>query len=372
MKVGRLKGDAYINSNGERISVKTGKPVRKYSKKNKEFWTEHMGEASRAGAAQTVEIVVDPLIAELQSLYSEEEIQGIIGLKKDSAPVELVEIPNKKKCELDEGNTGFLIASDWHADEVVKPSTVLGKNEYNKDIAEQRIKNFFANAVYMIKKKPVDNLVVGLLGDMIGGYIHDELAQTNSMSPMQGINLVKSLIISGLKKIHDELPDLQQITVVGICGNHTRTTRKLQFSNGFAMSFEFFMYKDIEQTLTLMGLSKFNFIIPESEFAYIDVYGKKILFAHGHQFRSAGGIGGIYPAMFRWYSKMNQTIKIDKAYIGHYHSSIYTKEVCVNGSLKGYDAFALGHGLAYEEPQQTYVILNEKRGFIFYSPIFAD
>ena len=38
----------------------------------------------------------------------------------------------------------------------------------------------------------------------------------------------------------------------------------------------------------------------------------------------------------------------------------------------GMRPFAMGHGLAYEEPQQTYVILNEKRGFIFYSPIFAD
>lgn len=366
------KSDSYINEQGIRISKATGKPVAKYTKRNKQYWAERMGEAPKAEAAQTVDIVVDPLIAELQSLYSKEEIQGIIGLKKDSAPVELVEIPNKKKCELDEGNTGFLIASDWHADEVVKPSTVLGKNEYNEDIAEQRIKNFFANAIYMIKKKPVDNLVVGLIGDMIGGYIHDELAQTNSMSPMQGISFVKSLIISGLKKIHDELPDLQQITVVGICGNHTRTTSKMQFSNGFAMNHEFFMHKDIEQTLTLMGLSKFKFIIPESEFAYISIYDKKVLMCHGHQFRSAGGIGGIYPSMFKWYAKMNQTIQIDKAFIGHYHQMIYTKEVCVNGSLKGYDAFAMGHGLAYEVPQQTYVILNEKRGFIFYSPIFAD
>lgn len=116
------KSDSYINGQGIRISKATGKPVAKYTKRNKQYWAKRMGEA-----AQTVEIVVDPLIAELQSLYSEEEIQGIIGLKKDSAPVELVEIPNKKKCELDEGNTGFLIASDWHADEVVKPSTVLGK-----------------------------------------------------------------------------------------------------------------------------------------------------------------------------------------------------------------------------------------------------
>lgn len=121
-----------------------------------------------------------------------------------------------------------------------------------------------------------------------------------------------------------------------------------------------------------MGLTKFEYVIPEGDLAYLDIYGKKILFAHGFQFRSSGGVGGLYPAMLRWFGKMSQVIKIDKAFLGHWHSSIYTKEVCINGSLKGYDAFAMGHGLSYEVPQQTYVILNEKRGFIFYSPIFAD
>ena len=161
--------------------------------------------------SEPIEVVVDPVIAELQTLYTEEEIQGIIDLKKDSAPIELVEIHAKAKSMLDESNTGSLIASDWHADEVVKPSTVLDKNEYNREMAEKRIKNFFSNAIYMIKKKPVDNLVVGLIGDMIGGYIHDELAQTNSMPPpMQGIQFVKTLVLSGLRAIHDELPDLQK------------------------------------------------------------------------------------------------------------------------------------------------------------------
>lgn len=363
------KYDSYVNAEGVRISKVTGKPLKKYNKVNKAYWAAREGKAVVGVQQPTVE--VDPVIAKLQSLYTEDEIKGIIGLKEDKAPVELVEIKTKVS-EGKEGNTGFLIASDFHIDETVKASTVLGKNEYNIEIAEQRVLNFFKNAIYMIKKKPVDTLVAALLGDFIGGYIHDELAQTNSMSPMQGIQFVKKLIISGLKAIHDELPELQKIIVVGICGNHSRTTKKLQFNNGFALNHEYFLYKDIEQTLTLMGLTKFEFIIPESEFAYLDIYGKKILFCHGHQFRSAGGIGGIYPSMFKWYAKLNQTIKIDKAFIGHYHQMIYTKEVCVNGSLKGYDAFAMGHGLPYEVPQQTYVILNEKRGFIFYSPIFTD
>lgn len=362
------KYDSYVNSDGIRISKATGKPVKKYRKLNKEYWT--MRECITVDCPPKQE--TNPIIEELKSLYSEEEIKGIIGLKKDAAPIELVEIKTKAKNSLDEGNTGFLIASDWHAEETVKASTVLGLNEFNLEISEQRIKNFFSNAIYMIKKKPVDNLVVGLLGDMIGGYIHDELAQTNGLSPMQGVAFVKKLIISGLKAIHDELPELQKIIVVGICGNHSRTTKRLQFNNGFALNFEYFLYKDIEQTLTLMGLTKFQYIIPEGDLAYLDIYGKKILFAHGFQFKSSGGIGGVYPSMFRWFGKMNQVIKIDKAFLGHWHTSIYTKEVCINGSLKGYDAFAMGHGLPYEVPQQTYVILNEKRGFVFYSPIFAD
>ena len=63
--------------------------------------------------------------------------------------------------------------------------------------------------------------------------------------------------------------------------------------------FEYFLYKDIEQTLTLMGLTKFEFIIPESEFAYLDIYGRKILMCHGHQVKSAGGVGGLFPPMLR-------------------------------------------------------------------------
>lgn len=216
------KSDSYINAQGVRISKATGKPVKKYTKRDTAYWNTRMN-GPTVPESEPIEVVVDPVIAELQTLYTEEEIQGIIDLKKDSAPIELVEIHTKAKSTLDESNTGFLIASDWHADEVVKVSTVLGKNEYNRDIAEKRIKNFFSNAIYMVKKKPVDNLVVGLIGDMIGGYIHDELAQTNSMTPMQGVQFVKTLIISGLMAIHDELPDLQKIVVVGICGNHSNS-----------------------------------------------------------------------------------------------------------------------------------------------------
>lgn len=104
-----------IHAQGVRISKATGKPVKKYTKRDTAYWN-------------------GPTVSE-------------------SKPIEPVEIHAKAKSTLDESNTGFLTASDRHADEA--PS-VLGKN-------------FFSNAIYMAKKKPVDNLVVGLIGDMIGG-----------------------------------------------------------------------------------------------------------------------------------------------------------------------------------------------------------
>ena len=115
------KYDSYVNAEGIRISKATGKPVKKYRKLNTEYWAAREGERPTVIASQEV----DPVIAKLQSLYTDEEIKGIIGLKEDKAPVELVEIKTKAKNSLDEGNTGFLIASDWHAEETVKASTVL-------------------------------------------------------------------------------------------------------------------------------------------------------------------------------------------------------------------------------------------------------
>ena len=118
--------EAYLNEQGVRISTVTGQPVRKYNKTSP-IW----GEKTVPTAQEQPQQEVNPLIAELQSLYTEDELKGIIGLKKDAAPVELVEIKTKERNTLDEDNTGIIIASDWHAEETVKSSTVLGLNEFN-------------------------------------------------------------------------------------------------------------------------------------------------------------------------------------------------------------------------------------------------
>lgn len=310
------------------------------------------------------------LVKTLLDTYTPKEIENLICVKENTSTIEIFKIEASDKFDK-EKNVGIALFSDAHLDEVVNPETVLGLNEYNSDIAEQRIKKYFGNLKKVMDKNRVDELIFASLGDIIGGFIHEELAQTNSVTPMAGIQKAKSLIISGLKYLIENT-QISKITFVGICGNHSRTTKKMQYSNGYDLSYEYFMYLDIKESCNLIGLNNIEFIIPKSEYAVIDIFGQRLLFAHGHQFKTQGGIGGIYPALFRWYFKIASVLKIDKAFIGHYHQLIYTKEVIVNGSIKSYDAYAIGHGLAYEPAQQAFTILNEKRGFILFTPIFVD
>lgn len=91
------KSDSYIDANGVRISKATGKPLKKYNKVNKAYWAAREGKTVVDVQQPTVE--VDPVIAKLQSLYTEEEIKGIIGLKEDKGAFELVNIVEKNKVK---------------------------------------------------------------------------------------------------------------------------------------------------------------------------------------------------------------------------------------------------------------------------------
>jgi hypothetical protein len=43
-----------------------------------------------------------------------------------------------------------------------------------------------------------------------------------------------------------------------------------------------------------------------------------------------------------------------------------------NGSFKGYDSYAMGKALDYEAPQQSLVLINEKRGRTNFQAIYLD
>lgn len=307
-------------------------------------------------------------------LKKTEELESILELRRETESVEIYELKPIEKSGGKE-TVSISLFSDLHCDEVVLPESVMGKNEYNPEIAKKRANNYFINLVKLIshhqKNYTIKRHIIGMIGDIIGGFIHEELRQTNSMTPLQAIAFAKSVILSGFKYLQDNL-EVDSIDVVGIVGNHGRTTDKLPFSNLTETSYEYFMYQDLEYMCKMMGFTKFNFIIPKASMAIVTIFGKNYGFVHGNGFKFMGGIGGLYIPLLKYYARLNATFNIERLFFGHYHTTIDIKQAVGNGSFKGYDAYAMGKALDFEPPQQSLVLLNEKRGFTNFQAIYLD
>ena len=328
-------------------------------------------------------IQIDVPIVESQDVVNSQPVETGLSITQEEyenfkALQNATELPFEKydfKFHSHEDGVRYAVAlfSDAHIEETVEPASVLGKNEYNVSIAETRIKNYFNNLAICINKDHVEELIFASLGDSISGYIHDELAQTNGLTPSEATIKAQSLIYGGLKFLCDNTK-LNSIKFIGIVGNHSRTTKKIQHSNGYKLSFEWIMYQNIKNMCEITGLP-IEFNIPESEMAVVDMPdGKRFVFVHGYQIKSGGNgtVCGIYPALNRLAMKWDRTFNQDKIYLGHFHSCVSIPNAVVNGSIIGFNSFALSNGFAYEEPAQMYEVYDTERGLLLTRKIYCD
>lgn len=302
--------------------------------------------------------------------YSQDYKDFLNAKKVSELPFEKYEFKfNKRKT-----GTRYAIAlfSDAHIEETVKSASVMGLNEYNVKIARERIEKYFANLVSCLNTDKVEYLLFANLGDNISGFIHEELSQSNELTPLEATFEAQNLIYNGLKYICDNT-ELKRIKFVGIVGNHSRVTNKIQHSNGYKMSYEWLMYKNIQKQAELEGLP-IEFDIPESEMAIEDTSdGKRFLFIHGFQIKGSGNgtVCGIYPSLGRLSLKYGKVYKQDKIYLGHFHSCISIPNAVVNGSIIGYNSYALTNGFAYEEPAQMYELYDTNIGQLLTRQIYC-
>lgn len=260
--------------------------------------------------------------------------------------------------------------SDAHIEETVTSDSVLGLNEYNVDIAEARIKAYFRNLLSCCQRDRVETLYFASLGDTISGFIHSELEQENGLTPSEAVVKAQSIIVSGLKYLSEAGLN---IVFIGIVGNHSRTTKKIQHANGFKMSYEWIMYQNIKNICEIIGVNA-KFVIPNSEMAVVDVEdGRRFIFVHGYQIKSSGTntVCGIYPALNRLAMKWDRTFHQDKIYLGHFHSCVSIPCATVNGSIIGFNAYALSNGFTNEEPAQMYEVYDSEVGLLLTRKIYC-
>ena len=270
--------------------------------------------------------------------------------------------PRERTSGLREG-TALILASDWHIEEEVRPEQVEHRNRYNLDIARQRMERFFEAGRWGVDHQRevfrVRDLIGWFGGDLITNFLHEDNVESNLLHPTEAIMMAQAEITRG---IDFWLEDSEIESFIFPCndGNHGRLTKKMHSATRTQNSLEVFLYAQL--ALHYCNEPRVKFILPESSFLYLpNVYGRTIRFLHGDVFKYSGGIGGITVPLFRALSRWETVRHADLTCMGHWHQRICLPDVMVNGSLIGFNSYAMDIGAKFEPPVQSMRMLEPKR-----------
>lgn len=270
--------------------------------------------------------------------------------------------------------TVIALASDWHVEERVDRADIPGAvNEYNPEIARKRSEQFFQRVVLLADAERslygVETLVLGLLGDIIHGYLHDDQRESNFMSPTEAIIFAEELLTIGIEYILEH-GNFKRIIIPCCCGNHGRTTVKPRAKTYVQNSYEWLMYQHLASRFAKE--KRIHWEIAGGAHVYLEVAGRVCRFHHGDDVRYVGGVGGLSIPLMKAIAQWNKVRRADYDFLGHYHQCRDFGSAVVNGSLIGYNAYALKAKCDYEPPKQQFITIDHTRGKCCAKDIWTD
>lgn len=280
--------------------------------------------------------------------------------------------PKTANSEKREG-TAVILASDWHVEEHVPRRADTAGNYYDLEVADKRVTRFFGGVKWLIEhNRPVFGIrdaVLWLGGDLINGYLREENLEENELAPVQAIKWIQARLVTGIDFLLAEA-GLEQLVVVCSHGNHGRTTEKRRISTGAQNSFEWLLYQWLASHYEKD--KRIKFVTDESNHQYIQVYDFNLHFTHGDEVKYQGGIGGMAVPLLKAVAGWDMVKRCDYHHIGHWHQLRDFGNVTVNGSLIGFNAYAMSVRAAPEPPQQAFYILDSKRGKTAQFPVWVS
>ena len=283
---------------------------------------------------------------------------------------------NPKRVSKGTHGVPFLLISDVHFDEIVDPAQINYVNEYNRTVAEERIRFTFEESINILFNKTVkpeyDAMVIALGGDLMSGNIHEELRETNEGPIFNSLIRLTDLLIAGID-LH--LKYFDKVFIPCVVGNHGRIDKKPKAKNRVFDNYEWLIYQYIARHYR--DDKRVTMLIPDGPDALFPIYDVRWLLTHGDQFRGGNGISGIFSAlMLGQHRKQKKHTSINQPFdvmaLGHFHQYVHTNLFIINGSIKGYDEYANICNFPYEPPQQALFINHPYRGMVMRTPILCD
>lgn len=295
-------------------------------------------------------------------------------------PLKPTRIPARERSLRVHEGTAVLVLSDCHLDEEVDPAEVNGLNEFNPEIAIDRMHRLGVGVAWNLelaraKAKgeagyQIHELLVMAVGDFTTNYLHvgeDHLG--NALTPYNGVIFGVGLIERALRYVLRTCPWIKVVRFVIVPGNHDRLplTRKTPFRKRVELSTAPIIAHML--TTQLADEPRVRIELSASEHVYVDVYGKLIRGMHGDRFNYGGGVGGIFIPARRHVLGLNKAIDAAFTVFGHWHQSRKDDRWLSNGSVIGFNSYSMAKGLDPEPPSQTMLMIDKRRGIKLVNPI---
>lgn len=277
--------------------------------------------------------------------------------------------------------TAVQVISDLHVYEDVSAERTRGLNEYNPDIAAQRMATLVASHASIVQKLrcgayEFPELVIPLLGDFHPGTIHDlerhSLKGSNAVLHAYGAAWLLAQTIRELSRLYPKT------YVVGVPGNHGRMmdARRMQQKDP-TRNWDYMIYLLVAEMLGRSSGVEFWF--PDAYGAQVEIRGFNFLLNHGHEIKSWGGIP--WYGISRYIDRTNAVEaargnKIDYHLLAHFHEHVSLPhaagETFVNGSVIGGNEFSLNAIMKMSWPHQLMFGVHEKFGVTHRWPLRLD
>lgn len=268
--------------------------------------------------------------------------------------------------------TAVAMLSDVHCEEYVRAGETPYPNEYNPEIAEHSIARFFAGLEWLIKFHrhafQVRDVVLWLGGDLMSGHIHEELKENTASPPIETLLWLRPRLMAGIDRLLED-KKIERLVIPCSYGNHGRNTVKSYRALGAVHSYEWLLYQWLASMYE--GNPRVQFLADKSAHQYVHVYDFDLHFHHGDETSYQGGVGGITIPLNKAAAQWDKAAKCHYHHFGHWHQYQDTGRIAVNGSVIGFNAYAMSIKAEPEPPAQSFYLLDAKRGKTCRSPIWV-
>lgn len=328
--------------------------------------TSHRRSTRAEMRAQAEEKLVEGIVQNFGAQALSERYEPVVRWARDTASPKSPGIP-------------MLFISDVHYGEVVDPQQVFDYNSYDIETCVRRLRHTFELAVTLLKNHlaapSYDGIVLVLGGDMINGALHEDSLATDAEPPMvQAIEMSRHLA-DGVAFLAQEFP---RVSIYGVPGNHGRMSRRPWAKWYAKTNLDWLCYVMLQGHVKDLPNVECHF--PPVRDLNFEVANRRYRLTHGDQFRGGDGIIGPIGPITRGDVRKRHSAMLmpggraqyDTILVAHFHQLQMLPKRIVNGSVKGFDEFALQINAEFEPPQQALWTVHPRHGQTWYMPVLCE